>query len=264
LLTKGALFSSPGVKTASRGTYRVKQGQGPRSLNPGRFFGPRGGWVLTYAAGHADRGPRTRQRGHLATDRGPGSAALVFVNLATGSQTRTDQEHKHKHGPGSSCATRQPPAAAARPARPAATRQRSAATGTRPRQQAAAARPARPVATGTRHADQAAAARITAAAALTWQQITARAAVIDQQITANQAARPTGQAATGSSCRARTRQQLRTIRAARFTRPGPGTTRQAWPVATRTRLAGANPRAYRQPVRYQAQKNPARGRVRFG
>ncbi len=123
MLTKGALFSSPGVKTVSRETYRVKQGQGLRSQRPGPFFGPRGGWVLTYAPGRADRGPRTRQPGTRATDHGPGSAALVFVNLATGSQTRTDQEHKHKHGPGSSCATRQPPAAAARPGRPAATRQ---------------------------------------------------------------------------------------------------------------------------------------------
>jgi hypothetical protein len=226
LLTKGALFSSPGVKTVSRETYRVKQGQGPRSLTPARFLGPRGGWVLTYAPGRADRGPRTRQRGHLATDRGPGSAALVFVNLATGSQTRTDRQHKHKHGPGSSCATRQPPAAAARPGRPAATRQRSAATGTRPRQR------------GPGSGRQ----RITAAAALTWQQITASAAVTDQRITANQAARPTAQAATGSSCRAQTRQQLRTIRGPRFGRPGAGTTRQAWPVATRARLAGTNQR----------------------
>jgi len=53
--------------------------------------------VLTYAPGRADRWPRTRQPGTRATDRGPGRAALVFVNLATGSQTRTDQEHKHKH-----------------------------------------------------------------------------------------------------------------------------------------------------------------------
>ena len=114
MLTKGALYCWA-LKSVSRETNRVKQGQGPRSLRPGPFFGPRGGWVLTYGPGRADRWPRTRQRGHLATDRGPGSAALVFVNLATGSQTRTGPDHKHKHGPGSSCATRQPPAAAARP-----------------------------------------------------------------------------------------------------------------------------------------------------
>jgi hypothetical protein len=35
-------------------------------------------------------------------------------------------------------------------------------------------------------------------------------------------------------------------------------------VATRARLAGTNQRAHGRPVRYQAQKNPARGRVRFG
>jgi hypothetical protein len=207
LLTKGALYCK-GPKSVSRETNRVKQGQGPRSLRPGPFFGPRGGWVLTYAPGRADRWPRTRQPGTRATDRGPGSAALVFVNLGPGSQTRTDQEHKHKHG----------------------SRQQlrdQAATGSSSRHQAAAARPARPVATGTRHADQAAAARITAAAALTWQQITASAAVIDQQITANQAARPTAQAATGSSCAAQTRQQLRTIRAPRFTRPVARATGQA-------------------------------------
>lgn len=201
--------------------------------------------MLTYAPGRADRWPRTRQPGTRATDRGPGSAALVFVNLGTGSQTRTDQEHKHKHGSrqqlrdqaatGSSCATR-------------SAGSHQAALGSH-RHQVQAARTWR---------------RITAAAALINQGITARAAVSGQRITANQAARPTAQAATGSSCRARTRQQLRTIRAPRFTRPGPGTTGQARPVATRTRLAGTNQRAYRQPVRYQAQKNPALGRVRFG
>ena len=90
--------------------------------------------MLTYGPGRADRWPRTRQPGTRATDRGPGSAALVFVNLGPGSQTRTDQEHKHKHG----------------------SRQQlrdQAATGSSTRHQAAAARPARPVATGTRHAD---------------------------------------------------------------------------------------------------------------
>jgi len=225
LLTKGALFSSPGVKTVSRGTYRVKQGQGPRSLTPARFLGPRGGWVLTYAPGRADRGPRTRQPGTRATDRGPGSAALVFVNLATGSQTRTDQEHKHKHDQ----------AAAARPGS-----HRQQLRDQVGRQPPGSAR--QPPAPGPGSAAQAAAAQITAAAALTWQQITARAAVTGQQITANQAARPTAQAATGSSCATQTRQQLRTIRAPRFTRPGAGTTRQAWPVATRARLAGTNQR----------------------
>jgi hypothetical protein len=216
-LTKGALFPSPGVKTVSRETYRVKQGQGLRSQRPGPFFGPRGGWALTYAPGRADRWPRTRQRGHLATDHGPGSAALVFVNLATGSQTRTGRQHKHKHGPGSSCATRQPPAAAARPARPAATGS-SCATRSAGSHQAALG--------SHRHQVQAARTRqrgpgsgrqqITAAAALTWQQITASAAVTDQRITANQAARPTAQAATGSSCATQTRQQLRTDTRATF------------------------------------------------
>ena len=219
MLTKGALFSSPGVKTVSRGTYRVKQGQGPRSLTPGRFLGPRGGWVLTYAPGRADRWPRTRQPGTRATDRGPGSAALVFVNLGPGSQTPADQEHKHKHrhqaaaarpgshrqqhqAPGTSCATSSA-GSHRHQARGPRTRQRSAATRQRGQQQ------------------------ITAAAALTWQQITARAAVIGQQITANQAARPTAQAATGSSCATQTRQQLRTIRAPRFTRRAARATGQA-------------------------------------
>jgi hypothetical protein len=201
LLTKGALFSSPGVKTVSRGTYRVKQGQGPRSLTPGRFLGPRGGWVLTYAPGRADRWPRTRQPGTRATDRGPGSAALVFVNLATGSQTRTDQQHKHKHDQ----------AAAARPGshrqqlRDQVGRQ-PPGPGTRTRDQLGR----QPPAPGPGSAAQAAAARITASAAVTDQRITASAAVTGQQITANQAARPTAQAATGSSCATQTRQQLRT------------------------------------------------------
>ena len=134
MLTKGALYCWA-LKSVSRETNRVKQGQSPRSLTPARFLGPRGGWVLTYAPGRADRGPRTRQRGHLATDRGPGRAALMFVNLGPGSQTRTDQEHKHKHGSRqqlrdqAATGTRsRHQAAAARPGRPAATRQRSAAT----------------------------------------------------------------------------------------------------------------------------------------
>ena len=200
MLTKGALYCwTP--KSVSRETDRVKQGQGPRSLRPGPFFGPRGGWVLTYGPGRADRWPRTRQPGTRATDRGPGSAGLVFVNLGPGSQTRTDQQHKHKHGHRA-------------PARD------QAATGTRPRHQAAAARPARPAATGTRHADQAAAARITAHAAVSGQRITAHAAVSGQRITANQAARPTVQAAQN-------RQQLRVIRAPGFTRRAARATGQA-------------------------------------
>ena len=179
--------------------------------------------MLTYGPGRAARWPRTRQPGTRATDRGPGSAALVFVNLGPGSQTPAALDHKHKHDQ----------AAAARPGS-----HRQQLRDQLGRQPPGSAR--QPPAPGTRTTDQAAlgshqAARtwqqITAAAALTWQQITARAAVSGQQITANQAARPTAQAATGSSCRARTRQQLRTIRAPGFTRPGPGTTGQARPVA---------------------------------
>ena len=46
------------LKTVSRETNRVKQGQGPRSQRPGPFFGPRGGRALIHAPGPADRGPR--------------------------------------------------------------------------------------------------------------------------------------------------------------------------------------------------------------
>ena len=55
------------LKTVSRTTDRVKQGQGPRSQRPGPFFGPPGGWVLTYAAGPADRGPRPAATRSTAT-----------------------------------------------------------------------------------------------------------------------------------------------------------------------------------------------------
>ena len=217
---------APATRARARGPGRADHGPGTRTTagshqDAGSHQGA--GSRQQPGPGRADRWPRTRQPGTRATDRGPGSAALVFVNLGPGSQTRTDQQHKHKHGPGSSCCLL-PGAWCLVPG----------------------------------------AGRAGRAAALTWQQITARAAVIGQQITANQAARPTGQAATGSSCRARTRQQLRTIRAPGFTRRAARATRQAWSVATRTRLAGTNPRAYGRPVRYPAQKNPARGRVRFG
>ena len=171
----------------------------------------RGPVATDQAARHAGHGSRTRQRGPGVCE--PGHR--ITNTGSPGSQTQTR--------PGSSCATRQPPA-----------------PGPGTRQQLRDQLGRQPPAPGTRTTDQAAlgshqAARtwqqITAAAALTWQQITARAAVSGQQITANQAARPTAQAATGSSCRARTRQQLRTIRAARFTRRSARATGQARPVA---------------------------------
>jgi len=208
--------------------------------------------VLTYAPGRADRWPRTRQPGTRATDRGPGSAALMFVNLATGSQTRTDQQHKHKHGPGSSCATRQQ-------LRDQVGRQ-PPAPGTRTRDQLGR----QPPAPGPGSADQAAAARITASAAVTDQQITARAAVTGQRITANQAARPTAQAATGSSCATQTRQQLRTDTRATFYASIGQDHAPSSGGQLGDGLAGTNQRAHGWPVRYQAKKSPARGRARIG
>ena len=162
----------------------------------------RGPVATDQAARHAGHGSRTRQRGPGVCE--PGHR--ITNTGSPGSQTQTR--------PGSSCATSSA-GSHRHQARGPRTRQRSAATRQRGQQQ------------------------ITAAAALTWQQITARAAVSGQQITANQAARPTAQAATGSSCATQTRQQLRTIRAPGFTRPGPGTTGQARPVATRARWSTA-------------------------
>ena len=211
--------------------------------------------MLTYGPGRADRWPRTRQPGTRATDRGPGSAALMFVNLATGSQTPAALDHKHKHdqaaaarpgshrqqhqAPGSSCATR---AAGSHrhQARGPRTRQRSAATRQRGQQQ------------------------ITAAAALTWQQITARAAVSGQQITANQAARPAAQAATRQQLRdanqaAAAHDTCTRFHASRARHHGPGPAGGHADRVSRHKpaspwAAGAIP----------GEKNPARGRVRFG
>ena len=87
-------FIARGPKSVSRETDRVKQGQGPRSLRPGPFFGPRGGWVLTYAPGRADRWPRTRQPGTRATDHG---------SRITDHGSRTRQQLRDQLG-------RQPPA----------------------------------------------------------------------------------------------------------------------------------------------------------
>ncbi len=79
MLTKGALFPSPGVKTVSRETYRVKQGQGPRSLRPGPFF-QAPGWVgahlraRAHATVDADQAARPTGHGSRTRARAPGTA----------------------------------------------------------------------------------------------------------------------------------------------------------------------------------------------
>ena len=200
MLTKGAL-DCWALKSVSRETNRVKQGQGLRSQRPGPFFRApgwvgahlraraRGPWATDQAARPPGHGSRTRARGPGVCE--PGHRITNTDRPGTQTQTRTRQQLRDQAATGSSCATR------------SAGSHRHQVQAARPRQ------------------------RITAAAALTWQQITAAAAVTDQRITANQAARPTAQAATGSSCATQTRQQLRTIRAARFGRPVARATRQA-------------------------------------
>ena len=62
-------FFLPGSKSVSRSTYRVKQGQGPRSPRPGPFFGARGAWGVGPCPGRRgppDHGPRPGRRGQLA------------------------------------------------------------------------------------------------------------------------------------------------------------------------------------------------------
>ena len=209
--------------------------------------------MLTYGPGRADRWPRTRQPGTRATDRGPGSAARVCVNLGPGSQTRTDQQHKHKHGHRA-------------PARD------QAATGTRPRHQAAAARPGRPAATGTRHADHGpGSARQPPGSA----NLAANNCSSCINLAANNCTRcskwPANNCKPGSAAHGpgSHRQQLRDANQAaaahdtctRFhASGGQGHGPSAGGQLGRG-LAGTNQRAHGRPVRYQAKKNPARGRV---
>jgi hypothetical protein len=70
-----------------------------------------------------------------------------------------------------------------------------------------------------------------------------------------------GRRATGHGHQGADRGLVGAIRGPRFTRPVAGTTGQAWAAARSTGYLGKPDGLYAPSVRYQAQKNPARGRV---